>query len=75
MFVYRAEYYIKRDMQGLDKNSNKYKSLEEELKKYKNKAEIMVKKYRNGACGSIILKFYPEYSLFDDLKGDEYGSY
>ena len=75
MFVYRAEYYIERDLQGLDKNSNKYKSLEEELKKYKNKAEIMVKKYRNGACGSIILKFYPEYSLFDNLKGDENGSY
>ena len=73
MFVYRKDYYISRQMQGMDKNDKKYKELEQELKKEENKSYIMVKKCRSGKIGDIVLKFVPEYSQFIDLKGNDYN--
>lgn len=71
MFVYRKDYYINRQLQGINDDDPKKDKLIVEYEKYKNQADIMVKKYRNGKCGSITLRFIPEYSLFTDLRGDE----
>ncbi len=71
MFIYRKDYYINRQLQGMKDDDPKKEKLINEYKKYENHTDIMVKKYRNGKCGSITIKFIPEYSLFRELKGDE----
>ena len=71
MFIYRKDYYINRRLQGMNDDDPKKEKLLAEYERYKNQADVMVKKYRNGKCGSITIKFLPEYSLFRELKGDE----
>ena len=71
MFIYRKDYYINRQLQGIEDDNPKREKLLADYERYKNQADIMVKKYRNGKCGSITIKFEPEYSLFRELRGDE----
>ncbi|HMK65103.1 MAG TPA: replicative DNA helicase [Thermodesulfobacteriota bacterium] len=42
----------------------------EENPKQKGIAEILLRKHRNGPTGTVALKFWNEYTRFDDLAGD-----
>lgn len=75
MFIYRREYYLEKKIQGMLPNEQGYNEVMQAYNDSKGKVDIMVKKYRNGANGSIMLSFKVEYSLFEDLSGGDYGSY
>lgn len=73
IFVYRREYYLEKEIQGMLETDKDYYEVKKQLEDSKGKVDIMIKKYRNGANGSIILKFEPEYSIFRDLEGQEWN--
>ena len=57
LFIHRPEYYkITTDEQGRD---------------LRGKAEIIIAKHRNGAVGSVLLKFRGEYARFQNPEEDE----
>ncbi len=62
MFLYRPEYYAKRDAQGVpvDKNGNSVEG----------KAELIVAKQRNGPTGLVNLYFHKAYTRFDSVAAD-----
>ncbi len=62
MFLYRAEYYAKRDTQGIpvDENGNSVEG----------KAELIVAKQRNGPTGLVNLYFHKAYTRFDSVVDD-----
>jgi replicative DNA helicase len=39
----------------------------EENSKHKGIAEVLLRKHRNGPTGSVSLKFFTEYTRFEDL--------
>ena len=73
IFIHRPEYYVERDMQGLQGEELRYS--QELLKQLKGQTYLLIKKNRNGICKDIQIFFEGNYSLFRDLKGDENGSY
>lgn len=73
IFIHRPEYYVERDMQGLQGEELKYS--QELLKQLKGQTYLLIKKNRNGICKDIQIFFEGNYSLFRDLRGDENGSY
>ncbi|MPN36420.1 hypothetical protein SDC9_183929 [bioreactor metagenome] len=53
MFIHRPEYYEKNE-EEIEKNN------------WKNLAQIIIGKHRNGATGTINLTFIPEFGRFDN---------
>jgi replicative DNA helicase len=41
----------------------------------KGLAEVLISKHRNGATGTVKLKFFGEYTRFDNLARDSVGSF
>ncbi|MEM7071315.1 MAG: replicative DNA helicase, partial [Pseudomonadota bacterium] len=72
-FIYRHEYYLSRPRfeqqgQGNDENFNKFdEKNEEELRKVRNLAELIIAKQRHGPIGAIDLHFAKEFTKFSDL--------
>jgi replicative DNA helicase len=60
LFIYRPEYY------GFE--------VDEEGNNTKGTAEIIIAKHRNGAVGSVRLKYIGEYIKFADIDAMDYGS-
>ena len=62
MFLYRPEYYAKRDAQGtpIDENGNSVEG----------QAELMVAKQRNGPTGLVNLYFHKAFTRFDSVAAD-----
>ena len=61
LFIYRPEYY------GFD--------VDEEGNNTKGTAEIIIAKHRNGAVGSVKLKYIGEFVKFADMDANDYGSF
>lgn len=58
IFLYRAEYYLKnKDSLKGQNRSSKYLEWEDDVKKTRNKAEIIVAKHRNGETGSVVVQY------------------
>jgi replicative DNA helicase len=60
LFIYRPEYY------GID--------VDEEGTPTKGLAEIIIAKHRNGAVGSVKLRYIGEYVKFADYDATDYGN-
>lgn len=69
MFIHRPEYYIERDIQGL--SGEDLEKTKRVLERFKGQADILIKKNRNGKCDNVALKFYPEYSVFENIKDSD----
>lgn len=70
IFIHRPEYYIKRDMQGLQGEELRYS--QELLKQLKGQTYLLIKKNRNGICKDIQIFFDGNYSFFRDVRGVNY---
>lgn len=55
IFLYRAEYYLKNKEPS--NGSVKYQEWDNEMKKIRNNAEIIIAKHRNGETGSVTVQY------------------
>ncbi len=62
MFIYRAEYYFKDGENGQD------------AEQYKNKAELIIEKHRNGPLTTIHLKFLGAFARFYEEDDADFSS-
>lgn len=62
LFVYREAYYL--EQQKPDMYSKEYPDWEKKLQKVKNKAEVIISKFRNGKPGIVEVTFLPDFSSF-----------
>lgn len=60
MFIYRKEYYLSR--QQPSPGTPEHDKWQEEIDKVHETAEILVAKHRNGAVGSVIVRYVDRYS-------------
>ena len=65
MFVYREAYYKSRQEPKI--NTPEHDRWIQEMNEIKNKAEVIVAKYRNGSTGTIPLFFNPQLKKFGNL--------
>lgn len=78
IFCYRDEYYLEKDLERLNKNSNNqseiksYEIAERKLKDCKNKLELLVRKNRRGRTGNCVLNYEREFSLINDIQNQQY---
>jgi len=69
VFCYRAEYYEKKYLDGLNefsedqKERKNYQLTKAELERDKNTCELIVRKNRNGACGTATIKYLQEFFI------------
>jgi replicative DNA helicase len=67
MFIYRAEYYLEREIPD---EGEKHREWEENREKMKNIAEVIIAKQRNGPTGSVSLYFNKATTGFSNLEND-----
>ena len=78
MFIYREEYYLRRDQpeqrleESVDHFDERYTRWREKFEKSTNKAEVIVAKQRHGPVGHINLRFEHQTTKFDDLAEDDH---
>lgn len=70
MFIYRDEYYLQSREPKL--NTPEYFAWEEEMKRVKGKAEVIIGKQRHGPTGTVQLAFDASVTRFSDLAKDDY---
>jgi replicative DNA helicase len=66
MFLYREEYYLKR--QEPKQDDPKHAEWQDKSSKAHNVAEILVAKHRNGAVGNVIVHYDDKYSVISNLE-------
>lgn len=66
--VYRPEYFLLQSKP--DEDSKSYEKWEEQMRKYKDKAEVLVMKNRRGRTGSCEMIFEGEYYRFAEVDDD-----
>jgi len=57
-FLHREDYYTKNRKEDANDSRHGSKSL----------TELLIQKHRNGSTGKLLYRFYPEYSLFEELE-------
>ena len=70
MFVYREEYYLQNKEPKPD--TQEHLTWEEDMRKVKGKAEVIIAKQRHGPTGSVPLGFQGEFTRFFDLAEDSH---
>jgi replicative DNA helicase len=73
MFIYREEYYLSRTMPSMD-DDKKFQKWQEDMNRAMNVSEVIVAKHRNGAIGTVKLRFESNLTQFTDLAQDGYDS-
>ncbi len=74
MFVYRAEYYKRREQPSVD-DTEKFLRWQEECEKVKGIAEVIIGKQRHGPIGIEQLHFDETLTKFSDLDRGRYNAY
>lgn len=65
MFIYRAEYYLEREIPD---EGEKHREWEESIEKMRNIAEVIIAKQRNGPTGTVSLHFNTATTGFSNLE-------
>jgi replicative DNA helicase len=71
MFIYREEYYLK-NREPSEKGGEAWFKWEQDMKRAKGIAEVIVAKQRHGPTGSVELHFADEVTRFSDLIRDDH---
>jgi len=78
MFIYREEYYLRRDEpqqrleEGGDHFAERYTRWKEKFEKSAHLAEVIIAKQRHGPVGHLNLRFEHQTTKFDDLVEDDH---
>jgi replicative DNA helicase len=71
MFIFREEYYLARAMPSMD-DQVKMEKWQADMDRVMNVSEVIVAKHRNGAIGTVKLRFDGNLTQFTDLAQDGY---
>ena len=71
MFIYREEYYLSRSMPSME-DDKKFQKWQEDMNRVMNVSEVIVAKHRNGAIGTVKLRFDSNLTQFSNLAQDGY---
>ncbi len=74
MFIYREEYYLSRSMPSMDDHT-KFEKWKSDMDRVMNVSEVIVAKHRNGAIGTVKLRFDGNLTQFVDLAEGSYDIY
>jgi replicative DNA helicase len=66
MFIYREEYYLSRMAPSMD-DELKFAKWQEDMNRVMNVAEVIIAKHRNGAIGTVRLRFDGNMTQFSNL--------
>lgn len=66
LFIFREEYYLARSMPSMD-DELKFSKWQEDMNRVLNVAEVIVAKHRNGAIGTVRLRFDGSLTEFSNL--------
>jgi len=72
LFVYRESYYLER--LEPKEGTEEYLTWQDDMRKVRNQAELIIGKQRHGPIGSVKLAFDPELTKFSELQHGSYGS-
>jgi replicative DNA helicase len=70
MFVYREEYYLRRDEP--DTGTEQHIDWQNKMTEAHGKASVLIEKHRHGAVKSVDMQFTEKFTRFSDLARDEY---
>ena len=70
MFVYREEYYLRRDEP--DTGTEQHIDWQNKMTEAHGKASVLIEKHRHGAVKTVEMQFTEKFTRFSDLARDEY---
>jgi len=70
MFVYREEYYLRRDEP--DAGTEQHIDWQNKMTEAHGKASVLIEKHRHGAVKSVDMQFTEKFTRFSDLARDEF---
>ena len=70
MFVYREEYYLRRDEP--DTGTELHIDWQNKMTEAHGKASVLIEKHRHGAVKSVDMQFTEKFTRFSDLARDDY---
>ncbi len=69
LFVYREEYYLKKEEPK--EGSAEYRKWQEAMEKAKGKVEVIIAKQRHDPTGIVPLAFQSDFTRFSDLTDND----
>ena len=70
MFVYREEYYLRREEP--DAGTEQHIDWQNKMEAAHGKASVLIEKHRHGAVKTVDMQFTEEFTRFSDLARDQY---
>ena len=70
MFVYREEYYLRRDEP--DTGTEQHIDWQNKMESAHGKASVLIEKHRHGAVKAVEMQFTEQFTRFSDLARDDY---